>query len=180
MVVRDVDVLGHAATRAEVGVAFSIPTLDLEVWRRTEPGTAPPARRLRAIRTLIDAGIEASVGMADPARPCRTIRRRWPTSSGPRDMRATSVWTNVLFLRPGTREHFLEHLARDWPGSCRCTSGCTAGAPTSRRTSWSPARSPQARARARHRRPTNTADPPDPEVEAAVEQLSLRLEPRAA
>ncbi|TML65163.1 MAG: hypothetical protein E6G22_02865 [Actinobacteria bacterium] len=22
---------------------------------------------------------------------------------------------NVLFLRPGTREHFLENLARDWP-----------------------------------------------------------------
>jgi DNA repair photolyase len=28
---------------------------------------------------------------------------------------ATGVWTNLLFLRPGTREHFLEHLAEDWP-----------------------------------------------------------------
>ena len=28
---------------------------------------------------------------------------------------ATGVWCNVLYLRPGTREHFLEHLARDWP-----------------------------------------------------------------
>jgi DNA repair photolyase len=28
---------------------------------------------------------------------------------------ATGVWTNLLFLRAGTREHFLEHLARDWP-----------------------------------------------------------------
>jgi hypothetical protein len=25
------------------------------------------------------------------------------------------LWWNVLNLRPGTREHFLEHLARDWP-----------------------------------------------------------------
>ena len=32
-----------------------------------------------------------------------------------RDAGATSVWTNVLYLRPGTREHFMEHLARDWP-----------------------------------------------------------------
>ena len=32
-----------------------------------------------------------------------------------RDAGATSIWTNVLYLRPGTREHFLEHLARDWP-----------------------------------------------------------------
>ena len=32
-----------------------------------------------------------------------------------RDAGATGIWTNVLFLRPGTREHFLENLARDWP-----------------------------------------------------------------
>lgn len=31
------------------------------------------------------------------------------------DAGATSIWTNVLYLRPGTREHFLENLARDWP-----------------------------------------------------------------
>ena len=28
---------------------------------------------------------------------------------------ATHLWWNVLNLRPGTREHFLEQLARDWP-----------------------------------------------------------------
>ena len=28
---------------------------------------------------------------------------------------ATGIWANVLHLRPGTREHFLEALARDWP-----------------------------------------------------------------
>ena len=28
---------------------------------------------------------------------------------------ATSVWANLLYLKPGTREHFLEALARDWP-----------------------------------------------------------------
>jgi hypothetical protein len=27
----------------------------------------------------------------------------------------TGVWTNLLNLRPGTREHFLTHLAEDWP-----------------------------------------------------------------
>jgi hypothetical protein len=32
-----------------------------------------------------------------------------------RDAGACGVWANVLFLRPGTREHFLECLARDWP-----------------------------------------------------------------
>jgi DNA repair photolyase len=28
---------------------------------------------------------------------------------------ATGIWANLLNLRPGTREHFLENLARDWP-----------------------------------------------------------------
>jgi DNA repair photolyase len=32
-----------------------------------------------------------------------------------REAGACGVWANVLFLRPGTREHFLENLARDWP-----------------------------------------------------------------
>jgi hypothetical protein len=25
------------------------------------------------------------------------------------------VWANLLYLQPGTREHFLERLGRDWP-----------------------------------------------------------------
>src|SRR5438874_2075591 len=50
MVVRDVDVLSEAARRARVSVSFSIPTLDEEVWRRTEPGTPPPRQRFRALR----------------------------------------------------------------------------------------------------------------------------------
>src|SRR5215475_10208056 len=60
LVVRDVDVLAEAATRADVSVSFSVPTLDDEIWRRTEPGTAHPRQRLRALKTLVDAGIRAS------------------------------------------------------------------------------------------------------------------------
>jgi hypothetical protein len=32
-----------------------------------------------------------------------------------RDAGARSIWCAVVHLRPGTREHFLEALARDWP-----------------------------------------------------------------
>jgi DNA repair photolyase len=116
LIVRDVDVLVEATRRVKAGVTFSIPTLDPEVWHKTEPGTAPPRQRLRAIRTLIDAGVDASVGMApilpglsdDPRKMAQVIRAA-------RDAGATAVWANVLYLRPGTREHFLENLARDWP-----------------------------------------------------------------
>jgi DNA repair photolyase len=116
MIVRDVDVLAEAAARADVSVNFSIPTLDEEVWRTTEPGTAPPRQRLRALKTLVDAGIKAGVGMA-PILPGLSDRPEQleEVVKGAREAGATHVWANVLHLRPGTREHFLEALARDWP-----------------------------------------------------------------
>jgi DNA repair photolyase len=116
MIVRDLDVLAEAARRAKVSITFSIPTLDDEVWRRTEPSTAHPRQRLRAVKELVEAGIKVGVGMApilpgisDKPEQLREVVR------AAREAGATGVWTNLLFLRPGTREHFLEHLAQDWP-----------------------------------------------------------------
>ena len=116
LIVRDVDVLAEAAGRASVSVTFSIPTLDDEVWRRTEPGTAHPRQRLRALKTLVDGGIKAGVGMA-PILPGLSDRPEQLAEvvRAAREAGATHVWANLLFLRPGTREHFLEALARDYP-----------------------------------------------------------------
>jgi DNA repair photolyase len=116
MILRDVDVLAEAARRAQVAVTFSIPTLDEEVWRRTEPSTAHPRQRLRAISKLVDAGIDARVGMAPilPGISDRPEQLREVVRAA-RAAGATGVWANLLFLRPGTREHFLAHLAEDWP-----------------------------------------------------------------
>jgi DNA repair photolyase len=116
MIVRDLDVLAEAARRADVSVTFSIPTLDEDVWRKTEPSTAHPRQRLRAVKRLVDAGIKAGVGMA-PILPGISDRPEQLAEvvKAAREAGATGVWTNLLFLRPGTREHFLEHLARDWP-----------------------------------------------------------------
>jgi DNA repair photolyase len=116
MIVRDLDVLVDAAKRADVSVTFSIPTLDEDVWRRTEPSTAHPRQRLKAVKTLVDAGVKAGVGMAPilPGISDRPEQLREVVRAA-REAGATGVWTNLLFLRPGTREHFLEHLAEDWP-----------------------------------------------------------------
>jgi DNA repair photolyase len=116
LIVRDIDVLAEAASRAEVSVTFSVPTLDHEIWRRTEPGTAPPRQRLRALARLVDAGIKAGVGMAPilpglsdkPELLAEVVREA-------RAAGATGIWANLLYLRPGTREHFLAALERDWP-----------------------------------------------------------------
>src|SRR5574338_289749 len=116
LVVRDIDVLVEAARHADVSVTFSVPTLDERIWRSTEPNTAPPRQRLHALRRLAEAGINAGVGMApllpglsDDPRLMRDVVH------AAREIGATHLWWNVVNLRPGTREHFLENLARDWP-----------------------------------------------------------------
>ena len=116
MIVRDLEVLVEASRRADVSITFSIPTLDEEVWKRTEPSTAHPRQRLKAVKLLVDAGVKAGVGMApilpgisDQPEQLREVVR------AAREAGATGIWANLLFLRPGTREHFLEHLAEDWP-----------------------------------------------------------------
>jgi DNA repair photolyase len=116
LIVRDVDVLAEAADRAHVSVTFSVPTLDREVWRRTEPSTPPPHQRLRALSRLVEAGIRTSVGMA-PILPGISDRPEQLAAvvRAAREAGACGVWANVLYLKPGTREHFLECLAEDWP-----------------------------------------------------------------
>jgi DNA repair photolyase len=116
MIVRDVDVLAEASRRADVSVTFSIPTLDENVWRKTEPSTAHPRQRLRALKLLVDAGVKASVGMA-PILPGISDRAEQLAEvvRAAREAGACGIWANLLFLKPGTREHFLEHLAEDWP-----------------------------------------------------------------
>jgi len=116
MIVRDIDVLQQLSAVAEFSVTVSIPTVDRDVWLRTEPGTAPPRQRLAMVKRLNASGIRAGIGMA-PILPGLSDRPEQLAQvvRAARDADAAFVWTNVLYLRPGTREHFLENLARDWP-----------------------------------------------------------------
>ena len=116
MIVRDLDVLADAAKRASVSVTFSVPTVDEEVWKRTEPSTAHPRQRLKAVKALVGAGINARVGMAPilPGISDRPEQLREVVRAA-REAGATGIWANLLFLKPGTREHFLTQLAEDWP-----------------------------------------------------------------
>jgi DNA repair photolyase len=116
LIVRDAELLAEAAAVTDVHVTFSVPTIDADVWRTTEPGTAPPLQRLRALSVLVAAGVKASVGMAPllpglsdhPSQIERVVLAA-------REAGACGIWANLLYLRPGTREHFLHCLERDWP-----------------------------------------------------------------
>jgi DNA repair photolyase len=181
LIVRDIDVLQEAARRAEVSVTFSVPTLDERIWRYTEPHTAPPIQRLRAMRRLVDAGIRAGVGVA-PILPGLSDDPRLLADvvKAARDHGATGVWANVLYLRPGTREHFLNNLARDWPELLATYDRLYAGRAYLPDAQVRPLRG-RVQALARQldvadRRPVKLAPPPAP---LPAEQLSLILSTEA-
>ena len=116
MIVRDIDVLSELARRAHLHITFSIPTVDDDVWRRTEPGTAHPKQRLRAIEKLVAAGVDVGVGMA-PILPGLSDRpdRLEAVVKAARAAGATGLWAGMLHLKDGTREHFMSVLGKHWP-----------------------------------------------------------------
>jgi DNA repair photolyase len=116
LILRDLDLLVQAAEHAPVSAAFSIGTLDEDVWRETEPGTPHPRARIDAVRQLAEAGIPTGVLMA-PILP--------GISDRPEQLRAlveaaieagaTHVSPIMLHLRPGVREEFLPWLEEHHP-----------------------------------------------------------------
>jgi DNA repair photolyase len=111
LILRDIDLLTQAAKRAEVRCAFSIGTLDEEIWKATEPGTPHPRRRVEAVRRLNGAGIPTGVlvapiipGWSDRPGQLEAVARACLEAG------ATSVTPITLHLRPGVKEHFLGFL----------------------------------------------------------------------
>jgi DNA repair photolyase len=171
-----VDVLAEAARRAEVSVTFSLPTLDDEVWRRTEPGTAHPRQRLRALKTLVDAGIRASVGMA-PILPGLSDKPELleQVVREAREAGACGVWANLLHLKPGTREHFLAALAEDYPEQLPAYARLYARRAYLSAAETAPVRKLVSDLTRKHGIRDRRRVPLEPEVPEVVEQLALMV-----
>jgi len=116
MVVRDKDLLQDLTQGPGCGVYISVPTVDEEAWQMLEPGTAPPLKRLRAVRELADAGIRVGVLM-NPIVPGITSKPALleRTMKAIADHGALFVSCNVMFLEGGTREHFMRWLQQEFP-----------------------------------------------------------------
>jgi DNA repair photolyase len=116
LVLRDLDILAEAAAKADVTVSLSVGTLDEQVWRATEPGTPHPRRRIEAIRRLSAAGIATGAliapvlpGISDRRDQLREVVAAIAESGG------SVIGSSPLFLRAGTREHYLRWLAAHDP-----------------------------------------------------------------
>ena len=116
MVVRDRDILKELTERARCTVYFSVPTVDEDAWRTLEPGTSHPLQRLRAVRVLVDGGVRAGVLIA-PIVPGITSQptKLENTIKAIADHGATFMGAVVLHLKDGTRTHFFDYLAQEFP-----------------------------------------------------------------
>ena len=116
LVTRDAGLLRTIADASEVAVNLSITTTDAALARRLEPRAPRPDLRFGAMRTLADAGVATRLfimpilpGLTDDEANLRTLL------AAARDAGAGEAESNVLFLRPGTRETFMRFLAIEFP-----------------------------------------------------------------
>ena len=116
MIVRDADLLAQLSRVAKCTVCVSVPTVDEAAWRALEPGTAHPLQRLRAVRTLREAGVNAGVLMA-PIVPGFTTQsaKLEATIKACADHGAAFVGANLLYLKGGTKDHFMGFLRHSFP-----------------------------------------------------------------
>jgi DNA repair photolyase len=116
MVVRDADLLAELGRTAGCTVHISVPTVDETAWAALEPGTAHPLQRLRAVRMLRQAGVNAGVLMAPIVPGFTTERRRLEaTIRAAAEHDAAFLGANVLHLKDGTKDHFMGFLRAEDP-----------------------------------------------------------------
>jgi DNA repair photolyase len=116
LILRDLDLLVAAAQGADVSTALSIGTVDEDVWRRSEPGTPHPRKRLEVVAKLNDAGIPCGVliapvlpGISDSDAQLRAV------VAAALEAGATHVSPIMLHLRPGVKEVYMRWLEDNYP-----------------------------------------------------------------
>lgn len=116
LITRDLDLLVRIAQRSTLTVHLSLITLDRELARRIEPRAPTPESRLRALRRLSAAGIEAGVnimpvlpGVTDRPDALAALVRRIAAEG------ASHVNPSPLRLRATARARYLPFLAAEFP-----------------------------------------------------------------
>jgi DNA repair photolyase len=108
LVTRDVDHLAELARWRAGAVIVSITSLDVELSGLLEPRASSPAMRLRAVRTLADAGVPVGVSLA-PVIPGLNDMEMAGILEAARDAGATYATYSVVRL-PGSGAS----VFRDW------------------------------------------------------------------
>ena len=114
LIERDIDLLAPMAAKGQACAAITLTTLDSEISRTLEPRAAAPARRLRTIRTLTEAGNPVSVSVA-PIIPFVTEPEIERILEAARDAGAVSAHYTVLRLPFEVNPLFQQWLEAHFP-----------------------------------------------------------------
>ena len=116
LALRDVDLYERMAKRLPVSVNLSVPTLDEEAWRATEPHTPSPSARLDAVAELRRRGIDSGVLIA-PLMPGinDTPEQVQPIVDRAKEAGATFLGGVALHLRDEVRDVFFAWLQAKRP-----------------------------------------------------------------
>jgi DNA repair photolyase len=113
---RDLDLLQKIAEGNVLSIHITITTLDRELARLLEPRAPRPDLRLKAVRTLADAGIRVGV-FPNPILPLITDSERHldRLARSAREHGATFFGGGLLFLMPCAKKVFFPFLAERFP-----------------------------------------------------------------
>ncbi len=118
LIERDIDILAPMAARGLCAVGISVTSLDPGLARTMEPRACTPARRLRTIRSLSEAGIPVRI-MVAPIVPGITDHELETILESGRDAGA-SLASYVLLRLPGeVRDLFVDWLETHFPARRR-------------------------------------------------------------
>ncbi|WP_073214796.1 PA0069 family radical SAM protein [Massilia sp. CF038] len=114
LIERDLDLLAPMAAKGQAIAAITLTTLDPAISRTLEPRAAAPARRLRTIRTLAEAGIPVRVSVA-PVIPFVTEPELERVLEAAREAGAVSAHYVVLRLPWEVNPLFQQWLEAHFP-----------------------------------------------------------------
>ena len=116
LVVRDIDVLQELDAKTDLTVFFSVPCVNEEIVRKTDPGTAPARQRLRALSMLRSAGLDAAV-LCMPVLPGITDTEESldAAACAASEAGATAFRHRPLKIDSEIREYYFDFLGAQFP-----------------------------------------------------------------
>lgn len=116
LILRDLDLYDELARVAGADIAFSITTLDENIYKKTEPASTPPPERFAALREIAKTDIRCGVlcmpilpFLTDSSQNLETIFKMTQESGG------NYIYAGLLNLRGPTRGHFLHFIKENFP-----------------------------------------------------------------
>ena len=116
LILRDLDLLQSLARQHRFSVHMTITTIEERLARLLEPKAPAPARRLEAVRKLVEAGVRVGVnampvlpGLNDSPRMLEALTAHAAKAG------ARFLYGNILFLMPSAMKHFMPFLQKEFP-----------------------------------------------------------------